>query len=309
MRGVAAVIVVLTTTFPVAAQPGATARPAATFAEALQRLHDLYWDASLVGWDRLGDAAGFDLRPGTAADGFHLLARIARRDQGLSPSETLARQLDRVCDQLDPATRYFPPGSPRIAAPTGPCLAPPAVDGRLGVIRVLRFGPTLPAEFDDQVARLRMDQVRGWIIDLRGCPGGSLTAAIVLAKRFLGGGVVLSSVGQGPANRVFVAPGPAAIVEPAAVLIDGRTASAAEAFAAALGDHGRATLVGMPSYGKAAVQQDVPLTDGGILRVTIARLRSPNGFDYHGRGIVPHIVETDPDRQLAAAAERLRTGR
>jgi carboxyl-terminal processing protease len=131
----------------------------------------------------------------------------------------------------------------------------------------------------------------------------------MLAKRFLDGGVVLSSVGQGPANRVFTAPGPAAIAEPVAVLIDGRTASAAEAFAAALGDPGRATLVGMPSYGKASVQQDVPLADGGILRVTIARLRSPRGGDYHGRGIVPHVVETDPSRQLTVAEDRLRAGR
>ncbi len=106
---------------------------------------------------------------------------------------------------------------------------------------------------------------------------------------------------------------------PVVVLINSETASAAEVLAAALKDNNRATLIGMPTFGKGAIQyplklvsldefddQGKPRTNrSGTVRLTIAKLIAPSGSPINGVGISPHILEANPDRQLELAKEKV----
>ena len=91
---------------------------------------------------------------------------------------------------------------------------------------------------------------------------------------------------------------------PFVLLIDAGTASAAEVLAAAFKEHDRAVLVGQTTYGKAAVQQIIPLDAGGGVRLTLARLFGPGGKSFHGIGISPHVSEPVAERQLDVAFEQ-----
>jgi C-terminal processing protease CtpA/Prc len=117
-------------------------------------------------------------------------------------------------------------------------------------------------------------------------------------------------------NQVFSsASGMTAHDIPIVLMIDTETASAAEVFAAALKDNARATLVGMPSFGKGTVQYPLRLVTlddadpkrpgkSGTVRVTIAKLIAPRGGPINGVGITPHFLEADYTVQLGLAVEK-----
>src|SRR5207302_1152257 len=133
--------------------------------------------------------------------------------------------------------------------------------------------------------------------DLRGNAGGLVEVAIETARRFLPSGVIVSTQNHDPRhNTVYQASNPGALALPLVVLVDGDTASAAEVLAGALKDNKRARLVGQATYGKGCSQGllKLPAASGGVptgaVRITVARLFSPSGAPYTGRGVVPHVV-------------------
>ncbi len=77
---------------------------------------------------------------------------------------------------------------------------------------------------------------------------------------------------------------------PIIVLVDGGTASASEIVAGALQDHGRAVVMGMPTFGKGSVQTVIELEDGSGLKLTIARYYTPNGRSIQEKGIKPDLL-------------------
>ena len=77
---------------------------------------------------------------------------------------------------------------------------------------------------------------------------------------------------------------------PLVVLVDGQSASAAEAAAAALKDAGRASVLGLPTYGKGLVQADAPVRGQAHLVYTSARTLRANGCPMEGYGLVPDFV-------------------
>lgn len=190
----------------------------------------------------------------------------------------------------------------------------------IGYVRVSHFAPTTPGELDAAIQNLKVQGMRALVLDLRGNHGGSFTAGVETAKRLLPGGIIVTTQGQlgEVAGRVFSSDsGMTAHDIPLVVLIDTETASAAELVAAALKDNNRATLVGMPSFGKGAVQYPVKLTtlDGvddtgkprersGSVRLTIAKLLSPRGVPLNGVGVVPNVIESNPLAQLDKAHQR-----
>jgi C-terminal peptidase prc len=196
----------------------------------------------------------------------------------------------------------------------------------VGYLKVAEFRDTTARELDDVVFRLKNQGLRALIVDLRGNSGGLFTAGVEVAQRFLPAGIIVTTQGQSPefAGRVFSSDsGMTAFDVPVVLLIDTRTMSAAEAVAAAWKDHDRATLVGLPTFGKGVVQSPIRLTaadgpDGtphrsGVLILTVASMFGPRGGAINGAGVSPHVLEPDPNRQLemavAKAVELVTSGR
>lgn len=153
-------------------------------------------------------------------------------------------------------------------------------------------------------------RTRGVVLDLRGNRGGLLGQAVAVANTFLSGGVVAQTGGRHPdAVRIYVAGGPdLARGLPLVVLVDGRSASAAEIVAAALSDRGRAVVVGSATMGKGLIQAVVPLPNGGELLVTWSRVLAPRGWPIQGLGVLPELCTSLGAEATAAELQQLREG-
>ncbi|MFT3923100.1 MAG: S41 family peptidase [Myxococcales bacterium] len=143
--------------------------------------------------------------------------------------------------------------------------------------------------------------LRGILLDLRDNPGGLLDQAVSVADEFLPAGVIVSTRGRG-GRELSVASareGGTRPTWPVVVLVNGYTASAAEIVAGALGDHGRALIVGTRTFGKGSVQNIIELPDASALKITVARYYTPSGRSIQAQGIEPDVVI----EQVAVAAD------
>jgi len=187
------------------------------------------------------------------------------------------------------------------------------IEGEKGValVRITGFGERTAAELDAALASISaLPGLRGLVIDLRGNPGGLLTAAVEVCDRFLDGGLIVSTRrrGAGATDTVdarHATDGQLLRGVPIAVVIDGLTASAAEIVAACLQDHGRAAVVGSRSFGKGTVQSIIPLSDGRrLLKLTTAEYRRPADAGIERRrGEAAWCVCPDEGRQIDLTAQ------
>ncbi len=237
------------------------------------------------------------------------LVRHAQTDLAMSEvSPLILEAICGACGGLDETTRYIPPAVVKEQPSEATVLRAEMVDlmAGVGVIRIGRFGDSTPQEFEEAFSRLRMEGMRSLVLDLRGNTGGSLVAALTLAEAFVPGGILASTTAQVPefSERVFTSmSGMNAHDAPLVVLVDARTMSAAEVFASAVKENNRATLIGVPTFGKGSVQ--APLTAGqGKLIVTIAKVLTASGVPLNGAGVVPHVLEPDPEMQMRLAISR-----
>jgi carboxyl-terminal processing protease len=151
-------------------------------------------------------------------------------------------------------------------------------------------------------------RIDGVVFDLRGNPGGLLDQAIAVSDLFLTRGRIISTKGRHPdSNQTFDAsPGEVLPGVPIVVVINGRSASAAEIVAVALRDSGRAAVVGSSSYGKGTVQTIIRLPNHGEFNITWARLYAPSGQTLDRQGIVPAICTNRPVKALTALISSLK---
>ena len=165
--------------------------------------------------------------------------------------------------------------------------------GALLLVRLSSFNRTTDAHLlhtlRDEMAGPHPPE--GIALDLRGNRGGLLAQATAAADALLPAGVVAMTLGRDPdATRVWRSDTDELAVDvPIVVLVDGRTASAAEILAAALIDRGRAVVVGSATLGKGLVQTISPLPDGGELFVTWSRVLAPLGWPVQGLGVMPQV--------------------
>ncbi len=154
------------------------------------------------------------------------------------------------------------------------------IDEQTGYIKVSRFASSTYDEFKAALADLRRQGMTRLVLDLRGNPGGYLDRATRLADEFIAGSrkiVYTDGKGDQYDSQTYARVAGEFEEGPLVVLVDEGSASAAEVVAGALQDHDRAILVGRRTFGKGLVQQPIALSDGGELRLTIARYYTPAG--------------------------------
>ncbi len=127
------------------------------------------------------------------------------------------------------------------------------------------------------------------LIDLRNNPGGLLSAAVETADLFLNQGLIVVTKSRSEGEQQFQAlPSNELNDLKVGILINARSASAAEVFTAAMKVHKRAWVIGEKSYGKGVVQKLFPLSNGAALQMTVAHYYTPNGQMIEGLGIQPN---------------------
>lgn len=185
----------------------------------------------------------------------------------------------------------------------------------IAYIRINRFAENTDDELEEILEEQVSSDLDGMIIDLRRNPGGSLDTVVNIADQFLpDSNVLIERFGNGD-ERLFDATdrGLAEEIE-LVLLIDEGSASASEVLAGAVRDADRGVLIGVTSFGKGTVQNWSTLSNGGGVRITVARWLTPNGDWVHEVGLDPDIVielpedfdsTSEEDPQLEAAIDYL----
>ena len=153
------------------------------------------------------------------------------------------------------------------------------INDETGYIKVNRFAETTYREFMDGMNKLVSQGAKKVIIDLRGNSGGYLMTVLRMVDEFLPKGeLILYTKGAHQPKKTYKASGRDSFEGLGVyVLIDENTASASEIFAGAIQDNDRGLIIGRRSFGKGLVQEQVPLSGGSALRLTVARYYTPSG--------------------------------
>lgn len=298
-------------------------------AELRRRAEKRHGGLGLLLSDEGGEISVVGLQPGSPGKaagitpGDRILEVEGRSVSGFSAEEVEARL------RGEPGTKVFLKLLKQKRASVEPTvmvrapLAEPSVGARFlepGVahVRVRQFSESTFEELREALARLRgKGSIDRLILDLRENSGGLLEQAVRVADLWIASGTIVSTVGRaGRPETQRAHPVATEPPYPMVVLVNEKTASASEVVAGALQDHGRATVIGTHTFGKASVQTIIELEDGSALRLTVARYLTPKGRSLEGKGLKPDLGLAEAavaphgadDAALAAAVGHL-TGR
>ncbi|EHC10562.1 carboxyl-terminal processing protease CtpB [Fischerella thermalis] len=183
---------------------------------------------------------------------------------------------------------------------------------RVGYIRLREFNAHAADQMRRAIRDLNGKQVDGFVLDLRGNPGGLLQASIEIARMWIDNGPIVRTVDRRGGSDESKANHTALTNRPLVVLVDNNSASASEILTGALKDNKRAIVVGSQTFGKALVQSVHELGDGSGVAITIAHYYTPKGTDINHKGITPDIkldLTEEQQRQLASNPDLLGTNK
>ena len=172
----------------------------------------------------------------------------------------------------------------------------------IGYMRLTDFSRNSVDQFKEKLKELQDQGAENLIVDLRFNPGGLLNASVEITSQFIDEGLILSEKNtNGQEVNHSAQRGGLGLDIPLVVLINEGSASASEIFAGAIQDTKRGTLIGTTTFGKGSVQRLHTLSDGSLLRITVAHWFTPNGNGIHEKGIDPDIyVEWNQEEDLSA---------
>jgi carboxyl-terminal processing protease len=171
---------------------------------------------------------------------------------------------------------------------------------RVGYIHLSEFNAHAAEQMRAAIQDLSRQKVQGFVLDLRGNPGGLLQSGVEISRMWLDKGLIVRTVDRDGHSEPLAANRTALTQLPLVVLVDGNSASCSEIVTGALQDNQRAVIVGSKTFGKALVQSIHELSDKSGLAVTIAHYYTPSGGDINHKGIVPDVqVNIDPDQMRA----------
>ncbi len=166
-----------------------------------------------------------------------------------------------------------------------------------GYIGLSSFAGDTGSLFGNCLDKLRLQNPQAYIVDLRDNGGGYAQTALEIAGYFIGDDLAMQVYHRNsPPFRLRAVKQDYIVDRPTILLVNHYSASASEALAMAIKDHGKAVLVGTQTYGKGCGQQIFPLSSGGYLKMTTSLYRSPLSVSINNKGITPDLTieKTDP---------------
>lgn len=168
-------------------------------------------------------------------------------------------------------------------------IEPVLLHNQVLVLKIRVFQQDTANEIKRLIEEFGSQKLKAVVLDLRNNPGGLLSAAVESADLFLDQGLIVTTKSRSEGDQQFQAlPSNEFQKLKLGILINRRSASAAEVFTAALKDHKRAWVVGENSYGKGVVQKLFPLPSGAALQMTVSHYYTPKDQMIEGQGIQPN---------------------
>lgn len=249
---------------------------------------------------RAGDIITFVDGNDVLTEGFNESIEALKGQEGTSVSITVRR------DGVD--TDYiFTRRAMKVQTAEGEMMS-----GYVGYIRISEFKKNTSEQFISELERLISNGAKGFIFDLRGNGGGLVSSLEECVDPLLPEGVVATAEYKDGHSETLVYSDESEIDVPMVVLVNEKTASAAELFAASLRDFGKAQLVGTQTYGKGVMQTTAEFDDGSAVVLTVAEYKTAYSDCYDGIGLTPEYIvdeneDTEADEQLNQALEVIRT--
>lgn len=156
-----------------------------------------------------------------------------------------------------------------------------------------------------EVEKLKAENVKGIVLDIRNNGGGSLYEVVQMVGLFINQGPVVQVRDKEGKSSALNDKNSGAIYDgPLAVMVNELSASASEIFAAAIQDYKRGIIIGSSStYGKGTVQKTVPFgkpidfssgrTEYGAVKLTFQKYYRINGGSVQLKGVTPDVVLPD----------------
>jgi len=182
---------------------------------------------------------------------------------------------------------------------------------KLGIVTLSTFSEGAHGLVRKEIDELLEKGAEGILLDLRGNGGGLLNEAVLVGSVFIDDGLIVSTKGRTKPERKYDSVGGAIDEDiPVVVLVDRGTASASEIVSGAIKDRGRGTVVGTRTFGKGVFQEVQPLSNGGLLDITVGQYFLPNGENIGDKGVKPTVkarddVDTERDEALPVALDEL----
>ncbi len=185
---------------------------------------------------------------------------------------------------------------------TIPSVTSKIIGNNIGYIQISQFTQDTADLAQKAAQSFVKDKVKGVVLDLRGNPGGLVTASVSVSSLWLKEGeMVMQEKNQTQVLATNNATGGNILHGiPTVVLVDAGSASASEITAGALHDNHDATIVGVKTFGKGVVQQIFNLSDGAEVKITVAKWYRPNGQNIQHKGITPDKTVTLTRDQVKA---------
>jgi carboxyl-terminal processing protease len=185
-------------------------------------------------------------------------------------------------------------------------------DGKkLGIVTLSTFSEGAHGLVRREIDELLDQGAEGILLDLRGNGGGLLNEAVLVGSVFIDDGLIVSTKGRTKDERKYDSVGGSIDEDiPVVVLVDRGTASASEIVSGAIKDRGRGTVVGTRTFGKGVFQEVQPLSNGGLLDITVGQYYLPNGENIGNKGVTPTVkasddADTERDEALPIALDTL----